>query len=64
MTIKRVKFSEIQIHDFDDIIDVRSPSEFEDDRVPGSINLPVLSNAERELIGPIYTQKSKFEAKQ
>ena len=64
MTIKRVKFSEIQIHDFDDIIDVRSPSEFEDDRVPGSINLPVLSNAEREMIGPIYTQKSKFEAKQ
>ena len=63
MTIKRVKFSDIQIHDFDEVIDVRSPLEFEDDRIPGSINLPVLSNAEREMIGTIYKQKSKFEAK-
>ena len=63
MTIKRVKFSDIQIHDFDDVIDVRSPLEFEEDRIPGSINLPVLSNAEREMIGTMYKQKSKFEAK-
>ena len=63
MTIKRVKFSDIQIHDFDDVIDVRSPLEFEDDRIPGSINLPVLSNTEREMIGTMYKQKSKFEAK-
>ena len=63
MTIKRVKFSDIKIHDFDDVIDVRSPLEFEDDRIPGSINLPVLSNAEREMIGTMYKQKSKFEAK-
>ena len=63
MTIKRVKISDIQIHDFDDVIDVRSPLEFEDDRIPGSINLPVLSNAEREMIGTMYKQKSKFEAK-
>ena len=63
MTIKRVKFSDIRIHDFDDVIDVRSPLEFEDDRIPGSINLPVLSNAEREMIGTMYKQKSKFEAK-
>ena len=63
MTIKRVKFSDIHIHDFDDVIDVRSPLEFEDDRIPGSINLPVLSNAEREMIGTMYKQKSKFEAK-
>ena len=63
MTIKRVKFSDICIHDFDDVIDVRSPLEFEDDRIPGSINLPVLSNAEREMIGTMYKKKSKFEAK-
>ena len=63
MTIKRVKFSDILIHDFDDVIDVRSPLEFEDDRIPGSINLPVLYNAEREMIGTMYKQKSKFEAK-
>ena len=63
MTIKRVKFSDIQIHEFDDVTDVRSPLEFEDDRIPGSINLPVLYNAEREMIGTMYKQKSKFEAK-
>ena len=56
MTIKRVKFPDIQIHDFDDVIDVRSPLEFEDDRIPGSINLPVLSNAEREMIGTMYKE--------
>jgi len=49
--------------DFDSIIDVRSPDEFEQDRVPGAINLPVLSNAERELIGTINAQESAFAAK-
>tara|TARA_B100001057_G_scaffold49342_2_gene43986 strand:- start:122 stop:1186 length:1065 start_codon:yes stop_codon:yes gene_type:complete len=63
MTIKRVKFSDIDIREFDNVIDVRSPSEFEDDHVPSSINLPVLSNAERETVGTIYKQRSKFEAK-
>ena len=63
MTIKRVKFTDIHIHDFDDVIDVRSPLEFEDDRIPGSINLPVLSDAERKMIGTMYKQRSKFEAK-
>ena len=63
MSIKRVKISEVDIHKFDDVIDVRSPSEYEDDHIPGSINLPVLSDKEREMIGTIYKQRSKFEAK-
>ena len=63
MSIKRVKISEVDIHKFDDVIDVRSPLEYEDDHIPGSINLPVLSDAEREMIGTIYKQRSKFEAK-
>lgn len=49
--------------DFDDVIDVRSPSEFAEDSVPGSINLPVLSDAERAEVGTIYVQTSKFSAK-
>ena len=48
---------------FDDIIDVRSPSEFAEDHAPGAINLPVLSDAERAEVGTIYVQKSKFLAK-
>lgn len=49
--------------DFDAIIDVRSPAEFEDDHVPGAISLPALSNEERAKVGTIYKQVSAFEAK-
>ncbi|EKX43614.1 hypothetical protein GUITHDRAFT_53874, partial [Guillardia theta CCMP2712] len=33
------------------IIDVRSPSEYQDDHIPGSINLPVLSDEQRHEVG-------------
>jgi tRNA 2-selenouridine synthase len=48
---------------FDAVIDVRSPAEFAEDHIPGAINLPVLSDAERAEVGTIYVQKSKFEAR-
>ena len=48
----------------DEIIDVRSPLEFQQDHVPGAINLPVLSDAERSQVGTIYKQVSAFEARQ
>ncbi len=51
MAIKRIIFSDIDLKKLDDIIDVRSPSEYEVDHIPGAINLPVLSDKERELIG-------------
>jgi hypothetical protein len=38
---------------FSDRIDVRSPGEFAEDHVPGAINLPVLDDAERVLVGTI-----------
>ena len=63
MTIKRIIFSDIDLKKLDDIIDVRSPSEYEVDHIPGAINLPVLSDKERNMIGTIYKQSSKFEAK-
>lgn len=52
-----------EIHQFQDIIDARTPAEFELDRIPGAINCPVLSNEERVTIGTIYKQVSPFEAK-
>ena len=52
-----------QFGDFDEIIDVRSPSEFADDHIPGAINLPVLDDAERARVGTIYKQVSPFEAR-
>lgn len=48
---------------FDEIIDVRSPAEFAEDHVPGAINLPVLSNEERAVVGTIYVQESRFKAR-
>jgi len=48
---------------FDAVIDVRSPSEFAEDHVPGAINLPVLDDAERAQVGTIYVQDSRFRAR-
>ncbi|HEX4918751.1 MAG TPA: tRNA 2-selenouridine(34) synthase MnmH [Limnobacter sp.] len=51
------------LDDFSEIIDVRSPAEFEEDHIPGAINCPVLSNEERIAVGTLYKQVSPFEAK-
>lgn len=48
---------------FDLVIDVRSPAEFAEDHLPGAVNLPVLSNAERAEVGTIYVQESRFRAR-
>lgn len=39
-------------------IDLRSPREYADAHIPGAINLPLLGNAERALVGTIYKQNS------
>jgi len=48
---------------FDDIIDVRSPSEFAEDHIPGAINCPVLDDDQHAQIGTLYKQVSPFAAK-
>lgn len=55
--------SDVLDHGFDDLIDVRSPAEFAEDHLPGAINLPALSNAERAQVGTIYVQDSAFKAR-
>lgn len=47
----------------DTIIDVRAPAEYAEDHLPGAINLPVLSDAQRAKVGTIYTQVSPFNAR-
>ena len=49
--------------DYDMIIDVRAPVEFADDHIPGAVNLPVLSDEERVVIGTLYKQESPFIAR-
>ncbi len=45
-------------------IDVRSPSEFAEDHLPGAINLPVLDDRQRAEVGTLHAQDSAFAAKQ
>ena len=52
-----------QLGEFDEIIDVRSPTEFADDHIPGAVNCPVLSDEERARVGTLYKQDSPFAAK-
>jgi len=47
-----------------DRIDVRSPSEFADDHIPGAVGLPVLDDAERAEVGTLHARESEFAAKQ
>jgi tRNA 2-selenouridine synthase len=48
---------------YDAILDARSPAEFAEDHLPGAINVPVLDDEERALVGTIYKQHSAFDAK-
>ncbi len=48
---------------FDDILDVRSPAEYELDHMPQALNFPVLDDEERSRIGTLYKKVSGFEAK-
>lgn len=40
-------------------IDVRAPVEFEEDHLLGAVNLPLLSDEERHIVGTIYKQVSQ-----
>lgn len=51
-----------QLSEFDEIIDVRSPSEYAEDHVPGAVNCPVLDDSERVQVGTLY-KHSAFDAK-
>ena len=52
-----------ELASFRDRIDVRSPSEYAEDRLPGAINLPVLDDAQRAQVGTVYVQVSAFDAR-
>lgn len=46
------------------MIDVRSPKEFNEDTIPGAINIPILSDEEREQVGYLYKQVNREKAKE
>ncbi|GAA0604024.1 tRNA 2-selenouridine(34) synthase MnmH [Virgibacillus siamensis] len=45
------------------VIDVRSPNEYHDATIPGSINIPVFNDEERAEVGTLYKQVSQEAAK-
>jgi tRNA 2-selenouridine synthase len=46
------------------LVDTRSPSEFEQGHIPGAVNIPLLDNDERVIVGTLYKQKGPEEAKE
>ena len=51
------------LHEFDAIIDARSPGEFALDHLPGAENWPVLDDEERRVVGTLHKQVSALEAR-
>ncbi|MEC0239688.1 tRNA 2-selenouridine(34) synthase MnmH [Paenibacillus dokdonensis] len=58
------KLNELRAKNEMTIIDVRSPSEFADSTIPGSINIPFFTDEERAEIGTLYKQVSTQTAKE
>jgi tRNA 2-selenouridine synthase len=44
------------------VIDVRSPAEFQQGHLPGAVNLPLFSDAQRAEVGTSFKQKGRQEA--
>jgi len=44
-------------------IDVRSPSEFQIDTIPGAVNVPLLNDVERDKVGKVYKNEGSQAAK-
>ncbi len=63
---KVIKFEELDNNKIEGsyiLIDVRSPSEFKSENIPGSINIPIFNDEQRALIGETYIQNSPDLAK-
>ncbi len=53
----------LELDRFDAVVDARSESEFAEDRLPGAVNWPSLTDAQRVVVGTEYKQVSAFDAK-
>lgn len=62
--LKEVNFEEIVDSENIVFIDVRSEREYGEDTVPNAINMPILTNEERENVGYIYKNIDKDKAKE
>ena len=60
--LNKVEFKNDIINNYNKIIDVRSEDEYFEDNIPTSINIPVLKNEQRHIVGELYT-RNIFEAR-
>ncbi|MGG4047651.1 MULTISPECIES: tRNA 2-selenouridine(34) synthase MnmH [Paenibacillus] len=58
------KLNELRAKNEITVIDVRSPSEYAESTIPGSINIPFFNDEERAEIGTLYKQVSTQAAKE
>ena len=65
MSLRRIEAREAiaRLTAFGAVIDARSESEFAEDHLPGAVNWPSLTDAERASIGTEYKQVSPFAAR-
>jgi tRNA 2-selenouridine synthase len=52
-----------RLEEFNAVIDVRSPTEFAGDHLPGAVNWPVLDDEQRRIVGTLYVQTSTLAAR-
>ena len=46
------------------LVDVRSPQEFREGTIPGSVNVPILDDEERKIVGTLYNHAGTHAAKE
>ena len=65
MSTRRIAIDDAlaRLGEFSTVIDARSESEHADDHLPGAVNWPVLTDAERASVGTEYKQLSPFVAR-
>ena len=65
MSLRRIAAAEAiaRLPGFSAVIDARSESEYAEDHLPGAVNWPSLTDAERRIVGTEYKQVSPFVAR-
>lgn len=68
MNIKAMTWRELTVQNFNSlerkvVVDVRSPCEYQIESIPAAINIPLLSDEERSLVGTIYKQEGEMQAR-
>lgn len=62
MNLEEIDFN-FHSKDSNILIDVRSTKEFKESTIPGAVNIPLLTNQERDIIGEIYHKEGEKNAR-